>query len=132
MSVVIDTSAMTAILLGEDDATTYLQALSAHAGDLVMSAATLVETRLVLERKAGLEAVEDLDSLLRRLGVETAPFDAQHAQAAYLGWKRFGKGRHDAALNLGDCYAYGVAKVLGASLLFKGEDFLKTDLSSTL
>lgn len=69
MSVVIDASAMMPILLGKDDATTYLQALSAHAGDLVMSAATLVETRLVPERKAGPEAVEDLDSLLRLLRV---------------------------------------------------------------
>jgi len=70
MSAVIDTSALTSVLLGDDDAAVYLRALTAHAGALVISAATLVEARIVLERKGGAEAAEDLDSLLRVLGVQ--------------------------------------------------------------
>ena len=64
--------------------------------------------------------------------MEVSPLDADQALAALTGWRRFGKGRHPAGLNLGDCFAYGLAKVTGAPLLYKGEDFRQTDVLSAL
>lgn len=132
MSVVVDTSALTAVLLGEEDAELYLRELIRNAGDLRVSAATLVETRIVLERRTTAQALEDLERLLDELQFRVEPFDREQARSAHAGWRRFGKGRHEAALNLGDCYSYGLAKQTGGRLLFKGEDFSKTDLPSVL
>ncbi|WP_120003273.1 type II toxin-antitoxin system VapC family toxin [Nesterenkonia muleiensis] len=132
MTVVVDTSALTAVLLGEEDAELYLRELARNAGDLAVSAATLVETRIVLERRTTVEALADLNRLLHDLQIRVEPFDDQQAGAAHAGWRRFGKGRHEAALNLGDCYSYALTKQTGGRLLFKGEDFSKTDLPSAL
>lgn len=132
MTTVLDTSAVTAVVLGELDAEAYLSAMVADAGDLLMSAASRVEVGIVVEARQGLEATNDLETLLTRLRVEVTPLDSDQALAALTGWRRFGKGRHPAGLNLGDCFSYALAKVKGASLLYKGEDFRQTDVGSAL
>ncbi|WP_300344052.1 type II toxin-antitoxin system VapC family toxin [Nesterenkonia sp.] len=73
-----------------------------------------------------------MHKLLKLLSCEIEPFTVSHARTAHQGWKRFGKGRHEAGVNLGDCCAYGLAESSGASLLFKGEDFSKTDIAAVL
>lgn len=132
MTTVLDTSAVAAVVLGEPDAEAYLSAMVADAGDLLMSAASRVEVGIVLEARQGLEATNDLQTLLSRLRVDVTPLDADQAVAALTGWRRFGKGRHPAGLNLGDCFSYALAKVKGAPLLYKGEDFRQTDIASAL
>lgn len=132
MTVVLDTSAVAAVVLGEPDAEAFLAAMTRAAGDLAVSAATVVELGIVVEAKQGSDAAADLRTLLTRLAVQTVSVDERHAAAAVAGWRRFGKGRHPAGLNLGDCFAYGLAKVEGAPLLFKGNDFAQTDLASAL
>lgn len=124
---VLDSSALLAIVLGEDDAAA-LAARLVEPGRKLVSAATLFEASVAAERRGGLEARDRLDRLLTRLEPEIVPFDAAH-----LGWardasRRFGKGRHPAALNLGDCIAYATARHAVLPLLFKGEDFARTDL----
>lgn len=132
MSLVVDTSALTAVILGEPDAQTFLGAMSAHAGDLLLSAATSVELGIVVEAKHGAEATADLRRLTELLGITTVAFDAEQAAVAVAAWRRFGRGRHPAALNLGDCFAYALAKTTGSALLFKGHDFRQTDVASAL
>lgn len=132
MTVVVDTSSLAAVVLGEADAERHLTVLKAHAGDVHLSAASAVELGIVVEAKQGAEATEDLQRLIALLGVITVPLDADQAMVAVAAWRRFGKGRHPAGLNLGDCFAYALAKVSGAALLFKGADFTQTDVTSAL
>lgn len=128
---IIDTSAILAVILGEPDAERHLAAM-AGARELAISAATLVEAAIVAEAKGGREASDDLHALLGDLECEVLPLDEAQALAASDAWRRFGKGRHRAALNLGDCYSYAAATVHGWPLLFKGEDFLQTDVAAAL
>lgn len=128
MTVALDTSAVVAVLFGEPDAEALLALMQQSMGDLVISAATLVETGIVAEARQGPAAVEDLRLFLAQLDVRTASMDAVQAAVAVAAWRRFGKGRHPAGLNLGDCFSYALAKVEGASLLFKGNDFAQTDI----
>lgn len=130
MTVVLDTSAVAAVIFGEPEAETMLSTMVGHAGDLQISAATVVEAAIVVEAKQGPAAASDLKTLLHTLGVVTAPVDSDQAEVATAAWRRFGKGRHAAALNLGDCFSYALAKVLSAPLLFKGGDFSQTDVIS--
>jgi ribonuclease VapC len=130
--VVVDTSALAAVVFGEPDASVYLAVMLDRAGELHVSAATVVETSIVVEAKQGHEAYGDLRVLLDTLNVSVEPLDNGQAQSAVAAWRRFGKGRHPAALNLGDCFTYALAKQLGASLLFKGKDFAQTDVTSAL
>jgi len=132
LTVVIDTSALAAVVLGEPDAEAFLSVLLAHIGDLQISAATLVEAGIVVEARQGPEAATDLATLLDRIGVVTVPFDHDQSRSAVAGWRRFGKGRHPAGLNLGDCFAYALAKTTAGALLFKGGDFAQTDIASVL
>ena len=132
MTVVIDTSALAAVVLGEPDAEAFLSVLLAHVGDLHISAATVVEAAIVVEARQGPEAAADLAILLDRIGVVTIPFDDDQSRSAVAGWRRFGKGRHPAGLNLGDCFAYALAKTTAGALLFKGRDFAQTDVASIL
>lgn len=132
MTVVVDTSSMAAVVLGEPDAERHLAVLSAHAGDVHLSAASVVELGLVVAAKQGAEATEDLQRLIALIVVITVPFDADQAAAAVAAWHRFGKGRHPAGLNLGDCFSYALAKVSGLPLLFKGVGFSQTDVTSAL
>lgn len=97
-----------------------------------VSAASAVEVGIVVEAKQGAEATEDLQRLLALIGVITVPFDAEQAIAAVAAWRRIGRGRHPAALDLGDCFSYALAKTSGAAVLHKGDDFSQTDITSAL
>lgn len=128
MTVAVDTSALVAVVFGEPDAQSIAGILTRHVGDLIISAATVVEASIVAERRQGPQATADLRLLLASLQVEVVPFDEAQALAAAAAWRRFGKGRHPASLNLGDCYSYALARTVGADLLFKGDDFTQTDI----
>jgi ribonuclease VapC len=130
--VVLDTSAVVAVVFGESDAETLAKIMLANAGDLCLSAVTAVELGIVVEARQGPAATTDLRLLLDRLGAEIAPVDSQQAELAVAAWRRFGKGRHPAGLNLGDCFSYALAIVLSAPLLFKGRDFAQTDVAGVL
>jgi len=130
VTLVLDTSAVAAVVFGEPDAEALLALMVDRAGDLVISAATQVEAEIVVEARQGPEAGNDLRILLERLEVSVVALDVDQARAALVAWRRFGKGRHPAALNFGDCFAYALAKVRAAPLLFKGEDFRATDIPS--
>lgn len=95
-----------------------------------MSAATLVEAGIVAEGYAGDQGARDLDAALARLKIEVVPLTESQAAYARRGYRRFGKGNHPAGLNLGDCFSYGLAKATGEPLLFKGDDFSKTDIEA--
>jgi len=94
-----------------------------------MSVASFVEGSIVVEVRYGAEGLRDLDRFVDRAGIELAPVDAEQAREARLALSRFGKGRHPAGLNFGDCFAYALARVLGEPLLFKGNDFPQTDIA---
>lgn len=129
LRVVIDTSALVAILLGEEDAGRYAQAIAAQ-GRALISAFSVLETSIVIEARKGEPGGRELDLLLSRGGVETVPLLPEHVVLARDAWRRYGKGRHPAALNIGDCCAYALAKYAGEPLLYKGTDFGKTDIES--
>ena len=95
-----------------------------------MSVANLIETSLVIESRFGAEGSRDLDLLVERARIELVPVDLEQLRIARRAFSRFGKGRHPAALNFGDCFAYALARSLGEPLLFKGDDFAKTDLAT--
>ncbi|MFO7629553.1 MAG: type II toxin-antitoxin system VapC family toxin [Prochlorococcaceae cyanobacterium] len=125
---VLDTSALMALLLQEPEAEGLLQ-VAASAATLHLSAATRLELSLVAEgTRTGTEPAE-VDQLLLALGVAVVPFDQNQLHWALQGWRRFGKGRDRAGLNLGDCFSYGLAMALEAPLLFKGSDFSSTDVA---
>jgi len=128
---VIDTSAVVAIVLGEDDGEVYRDELRRGA-DLRMSAVNVVEAAMVVEARQGPEAGRDLQLLLETARIEVEPARPEHVATVVAAWRRFGKGRHPAHLNLGDCFAYALARTLGEPLLFKGEDFAQTDVVSAL
>ena len=128
---ILDTSAVLAVVLGEDDAVTYLAAMTS-AAELSISAATLVECLMVAHAWQGAEAEADVHGLLADLEVDVRPFTEDETLAAVEGWLRFGKGRHAAGLNLGDCFSYGAAQAAGRRLLFKGDDFSRTDVPAAL
>jgi ribonuclease VapC len=130
--VILDTSALVAILLKEADADTYLQAISRASRPIAVSAATLVEATIVLESRGGREMGDDLDAFIRRLDAGVIAVAPEQAETARDGWRRFGKGRHKAALNLGDCFAYALAKQRDEPLLFKGDDFAETDVKRAI
>jgi ribonuclease VapC len=124
---VIDTSAILAVLLGEPDSERFVAALKASHPRL-LSAANLLEASIVIESHKSAEGGRDLDLLLYRGEIEIVPVDREQAEIARVAWRRFGKGRHRAALNFGDCFAYALAKITGSPLLFKGADFALTDI----
>jgi len=104
----------------------------AAASTIGIAAPGLVEAYMVCEGRAGENGARQLDALLERLGPEIVPFTAELAGIAQEGWRRFGKGRHPASLNLGDCFAYALAKARNEPLLFKGDDFSRTDVKAAL
>ena len=126
---VVDTSALLAILLGEDERGAFI-ALLAGADDPVISAATLLEATIVMRARHGEDGVRDLDELLAAAAVRPVAVDAQQAYLARDGFARFGKGQAPSGLNFGDCFAYALAKAMERPLLFKGEDFQRTDVAS--
>lgn len=124
---IVDTSALVAVILGEPDAEAQL-ARMASAETLALSAATLTEALIVVEARQGREAATDLVALLAELEAEIASLDEDQAELAASAWRRFGKGRHPAALNLGDAFSYALTAARGEPLLFKGRDFSATDV----
>ena len=125
---IIDTSAVVAILLAESDATRFERVI-ARAWPRRMSAVALLETTMVVEARSGPSAGRDIDLFLQEAEIELAPVTLEHVEAARRAWRRFGKGNHPAALNFGDCFAYALAEMTGEPLLFKGEDFTRTDVA---
>jgi ribonuclease VapC len=124
---IVDTSALIAILFNEDDAGSYAHAIAA-ADTCRISAATFVEAAIVVETQTKSSGGLQLDAFLRRAGIVIEPVSAEQAHLARQGYIDFGKGRHAAGLNYGDCFSYALAKSLGEPLLFKGNDFAKTDV----
>jgi ribonuclease VapC len=128
---VVDTSAMVAILRREPDWTRYLEVMT-RTVPLRMSAASWVELSLVILGQLPPGALGEVDALRQRLRLQLMPFDETQAAIARQALQRFGRGRHPARLNLGDSFAYGLAKHLDEPLLFKGDDFAKTDVTPAL
>ena len=126
-TLVVDTSALIALLLLEPEAEDLLD-LAARAEQVHLSAATRLELTLVAEGSRFNSTSSEIEALLNNLRVQVLPFDANHLHWALHGWRHYGRGRQKAALNLGDCFSYGLAKALDAPLLFKGEDFQDTDV----
>jgi ribonuclease VapC len=126
---VIDTSAVLAILEDEPERRELNEEIEA-ADARLMSVATFVEASIVIESRKGSEGIRDLDLFIERAGIELVSVDAEQGKAARLAFARFGKGRHPASLNFGDCFAYALAKVLAQQVLFKGDDFSQTDIAS--
>ena len=124
---VIDTSALIAVLLDEPEAERIVRAMSADA-TLLVSAFTVLEACTVLETRKGDVGAMSLDLFLQRGRIQQVPFSQRHGDAARAAWRKYGKGRHAAGLNLGDCVAYALARASDEPLLFKGKDFEKTDV----
>ena len=124
---VIDTSALVAILAAEPEGRRFIEAIEA-ADSRRVSAATFVEISIIIESRYGAEGLRDLDLFLNRASIELVPVDEEQAHTARRAFSRFGRGRHPAGLNYGDCFSYALAMVAGEPLLFKGEDFGHTDV----
>lgn len=125
---VIDTSALVAILDGEPERRVFIEAIEA-ADSRHVSVATFVESSIVIEARHGAEGLRDLDRFINRGGIELVAVDSEQGQVARGAFSHFGKGRHPAALNYGDCFPYALAIVLGEPLLCKGDDFMQTDVA---
>lgn len=126
---VIDTSAVIAMLSDEPGAARFEAAVEADPVRL-MSTATYLECAIVIESRYGEAGGRELDLWLHRAAVDLVAPHAEQAHAARLAYRAYGKGRHRAGLNYGDCFAYALAKISGEPLLFKGDDFARTDLVS--
>jgi len=127
---IVDTSALIAILRGEEDAALFARSLEECPAPARLSAAGYLELSIVLDAAGG-DHSEMLDHFLQAAGIEIAPVTPHHARLAGGAYRRFGKGRgHPAGLNYGDCFSYALAKESGEALLFKGQDFALTDIRS--
>ena len=127
---ILDTSALMSIVLGEDDAPSFVTAL--QSGEVVaMSAASWLEAAIVAENRAGMTP-QGLDEALDWIAPEVVPVTLDQVRLAREAHRRFGKGRHKAALNFGDCFAYALAQERRQPLLFKGDDFSQTDVKAAL
>jgi ribonuclease VapC len=120
-------SAIVALLLDEPECESYIAQITAAERRLV-SAVSVVEAGIVLESRRGDAAAREFDLFLRAANLEIVPVDAEQAEAARAAWRKYGKGRHPAALNLGDCFTYALAQITGEPLLAKGRDFAQTGL----
>jgi ribonuclease VapC len=125
---VIDTSALAAIFFGEPERPKFLAAITAADSRLV-SAASVLETGIVLEGRQGEAAGREFDLFVVRANLQIVPVDAEQADLARSAWRKYGKGRHPAGLNFGDCFSYALAKASGEPLLAKGTDFSGTDIA---
>jgi ribonuclease VapC len=129
---IVDTSALIAILVDEPDAARYVEAL-ASASSVRMSAANYVEAAIVVDANRDPVLSRRLDDLLVAAEVSVEPVTKDHADIARAAYRDFGKGSgHPAGLNFGDCFSYALARASGRPLLFKGEGFSRTDVESAL
>jgi ribonuclease VapC len=128
---IVDTSAVLAILFEESDAELYARALT-QADSCRMSAASFVEAAVVIDTQTKDKGSRQFDAFIRRAAIAIEPVTEEQAHIARQAYADFGKGRHPAGLNFGDCFAYALAKVTGEPLLFKGKDFKKTDIVPAL
>lgn len=128
---VVDTSALIAVL-NEEPLADRLEEAMKSAASLSLSAASLVEAGIVAERLAGAPGGLELDRLIRRLRIAVVPVTAEQADLAREAYRRFGKRRHPAGLNFGDCFSYALARALDEPLLFVGDDFARTDVASAM
>lgn len=130
--IAIDTSAVYSILCGEEDAAAYLLAVRRAQG-LLMSALSVFECRTVLLRRFNMAKVWEFDAFVDETGTQVLPFDEDQAGATFTAYGRFGRGSgHKAQLNYGDCASYALSRSRGAPLLFKGQDFIHTDIVAAL
>lgn len=125
----VDTSALIAYLRAEPSAERLKEAMKS-ALSISLSAASLVEAGIVAERLQGVDGARELDRLIQRLRIQVVPVTAEQAGIAREAYRRFGKARHPAALNFGDCFSYALARALGEPLLFVGDDFARTDVAA--
>ena len=128
---ILDSSALVAILFKEPEAER-LAGMIRDTDTTAIAAPTLLETAIVAEGRTLPGMAEKLDALLGAIRPEIVPFTAEHLSLARDAWRRYGKGRHRAGLNLGDCFAYALAKERGQALLFKGDDFAATDIEPAI
>jgi ribonuclease VapC len=124
---VIDTSALLAIFLAEAERQRFLN-LIIEAPTRLISAANVLETGIVLEARRGEAAGREFDLFVVRANLEVVSVDSEQVEVARWAWRKYGKGRHPASLNFGDCFAYALAKSCGEPLLAKGTDFTQTDI----
>jgi ribonuclease VapC len=128
---ILDTSPLVAILAKEPDSELYVDAIS-RAPRCRISAGNFIELSIVIESQFDAEVGRQCDALFRRIGIVIEPVTIEQAHLARQAFHDFGRGRHAARLNFGDCFAYALAKLTREPLLFKGEDFTKTDITSAL
>jgi ribonuclease VapC len=128
---VIDTSALIAILFGEPEALTFTKAVADESRKLI-NAFNVLETGIVVEARKGEPGGREFDLLMHRVQIEIVGMNADQAEIAWSAWRKYGKGNHPAGLNIGDCCAYALAKYSGEPLLFKGNDFSQTDIQSAI
>ncbi len=126
---VLDTSALLAVLFDEPERRAFVEKIAA-AEDPLVSSATVVECAIVVEARRGSAAGRELDLLLHRAGVRTVAVDEEQALIARAAWRQYGKGHHAAPLNLGDLFSYALARATGRPLLYKGDDFARTDITA--
>jgi ribonuclease VapC len=124
---VIDSSALLAILFGEPEKRRFNELIEAHATRL-MSAASYLETAIIIDTRLGYEGARGLKLFLAEAAIAIEPVTLEQAEIAREAYRRFGRGNHAAALNFGDCFAYALTKSTGEPLLFKGNDFSQTDI----
>jgi ribonuclease VapC len=128
---IVDTSAVIAILFNEPDAQTYARAIS-ESGACRISAANFLEASMVAEIQSGTNGGRQFDAFVQRTGMVIEPVTADHARLARQAYLDFGKWRHPAGLNFGDCFSYALSRMSGEPLLFKGEGFPKTDIIAAI
>jgi ribonuclease VapC len=126
---VIDSSALLAVLFNEPEAERIARSIASDPRRLA-SAFTMFETAIVAEARKGEPGGRELDLLVHKIGLESIPLTGSHAEVARDAWRRFGKGKHPANLNIGDCCSYALSRIAGEPLLFKGDDFARTDVSA--
>jgi ribonuclease VapC len=129
---IVDASAILSILFEEPDRRRYSDALIDFTDDAVMSPVNYLELALRLDRGNTPELSAAIDPLLEKLGVRLVSVDPEQARLAREAYRAYGKGNHEAKLNLGDCFAYALSKARGEPLLFKGEDFRLTDVEAAV
>lgn len=128
---ILDNSALLAVLFHEEDGEKYARAIQ-DADSCSISAATFVELCMVIESSSGDAGIRQCDVFFQGNGIVVEPFTEKQALIARQGFSDYGKGRHAAGLNLGDCFSYALAKATGEPLLFKGNDFRKTDIKPAI